>query len=74
MLFRLILNGESSSILIRCDNQELLQRYLDEVGDYGYKLYEILSVLSNGYESVKIEGVELNPTDNDTVIAFNAYK
>lgn len=38
------------------------------------KLYFILSLLSNGYESVKMGGVEVNPTDNDTIIAFNAYK
>jgi hypothetical protein len=73
MLFRLILNGESSSILVRCDNHERLQLYLDDIGGIGNQLYEILSVLNNGYELVKIEGVESNPTDNDTIIAFNRY-
>ena len=74
MLFRLILNGRSTLILVRCDNRELLQSYLDDVGGIGNQLYEILSVINNGYDSVRIEGVELNPTDNDTIIAFNTYK
>ena len=74
MLFRLIIDHMRSFILIRCETEQLLQHYIDDIGDDGNKLYEIISCLVDGYTSISIAGIEPTIGQDDTVIGFNMYK
>jgi len=72
MFFRLAVDGAESSVVLEVENREVCELYLDEPGDVGNKLYEILSVIFDGYSSV--ECMEDCLKKGDSIIHFNLFQ
>jgi len=73
MLFQLIIDGENTKIILNVPDTETFERYINNPGAEGYKLYEIISVITGGYS--KISGKQTSNTcSDDSLIQFNIFE
>lgn len=61
-------NNTICDIWIQAPSSDLLQYYIDNVGDDGYKLFEIISVLLPDVQSITISGMSSDISQCNTVI------
>ena len=73
MLFRLIVDRISSTILIEAPDFDTITSYIDDIGGKGYTLISIIQSMIDVDKSLDI-GI-LDPiTNNDSIIRFNIYR